>query len=65
MTPFSPKTAKTSPAASANAISIARALATEAPILVLDEPTSALDAQNEQMITETLHSLKEGARSSS
>jgi ABC-type multidrug transport system fused ATPase/permease subunit len=39
-------------------ISIARALATEAPILVLDEPTSALDAQNEKMITETLHSLK-------
>ncbi len=39
-------------------IGIARALVTEAPILVLDEPTSALDAQNEQMITETLHNLK-------
>ncbi len=39
-------------------IGIARALATEAPILVLDEPTSALDPQNEQMITETLRGLK-------
>jgi ABC-type multidrug transport system fused ATPase/permease subunit len=39
-------------------INIARALATEAPILVLDEPTSALDPQNEQMITETLAALK-------
>ena len=39
-------------------LSIARALATEAPILVLDEPTSALDPLNEQMITETLHGLK-------
>ncbi len=39
-------------------LSIARALATEAPILILDEPTSALDPQNEQMITETLRNLK-------
>jgi subfamily B ATP-binding cassette protein MsbA len=39
-------------------LSIARALATEAPILILDEPTSALDPQNEQMITETLRALK-------
>jgi ATP-binding cassette, subfamily B, bacterial len=39
-------------------ISIARALLTEAPIIVLDEPTSALDPQHEQMITETLRSLK-------
>jgi ABC-type multidrug transport system fused ATPase/permease subunit len=39
-------------------IAIARALLTEAPILVLDEPTSALDAANEQMITQTLASLK-------
>ncbi|MBC8108578.1 MAG: ABC transporter ATP-binding protein [Anaerolineae bacterium] len=39
-------------------IGIARALITEAPIIVLDEPTSALDPQHEQMITETLKSLK-------
>jgi ABC-type multidrug transport system fused ATPase/permease subunit len=39
-------------------IGIARALATEAPILVLDEPTSALDSHNEQMITQTLRGLK-------
>jgi subfamily B ATP-binding cassette protein MsbA len=39
-------------------IAIARALITEAPLLILDEPTSALDAQNEQMITETLRNLK-------
>ena len=35
-------------------IAIARALFTEAPVIVLDEPTSALDPQNEQMVTETL-----------
>ena len=39
-------------------IAIARALLTEAPILVLDEPTSALDPQHEQVITETLGNLK-------
>jgi len=39
-------------------ISIARALLTEAPIIVLDEPTSALDPQHEQLITETLKRLK-------
>jgi ATP-binding cassette subfamily B protein len=39
-------------------ISIARALATEAPIVVLDEPTSALDAHNELLITQTLVALK-------
>lgn len=39
-------------------ISIARALLTEAPIIILDEPTSALDPQHEQMITETLSSIK-------
>src|SRR5262249_46637777 len=39
-------------------IGIARALVTEAPIIVLDEPTSALDPQHEQMITETLKALK-------
>jgi len=39
-------------------IAIARALLTEAPILVLDEPTSALDPQHEAMIVETLRGLK-------
>jgi ATP-binding cassette subfamily B protein len=39
-------------------ISIARALCTHAPIVVLDEPTSALDPQHEAMITSTLRDLK-------
>ena len=39
-------------------LAIARALITEAPILLLDEPTSALDPQNEQLITHTLNKLK-------
>ena len=39
-------------------IAIARALLTEAPILILDEPTSSLDPHNEQMVTDTLRELK-------
>lgn len=39
-------------------ISIARALLTEAPIIIMDEPTSALDPQHEQHIIETLKRLK-------
>ena len=39
-------------------IAIARALLTEAPILVLDEPTSALDAVNEQVVMESLRRLR-------
>lgn len=39
-------------------IAIARALLTDAPFIVLDEPTSALDPLHEQLITETLGSLK-------
>jgi subfamily B ATP-binding cassette protein MsbA len=39
-------------------IGIARALLTEASILVLDEPTSALDPQHEAMIVQTLRALK-------
>lgn len=39
-------------------IAIARAMLTEAPILVLDEPTSALDPENEQAIVQTLYSIR-------
>ncbi len=39
-------------------IAIARALVTEAPILVLDEPTSALDPYHERQIADLLASLK-------
>ncbi|MGA2443648.1 MAG: ABC transporter ATP-binding protein [Tepidisphaeraceae bacterium] len=39
-------------------IGIARALLTEAPIMVFDEPTSALDAHHEAMITQTLRDLR-------
>jgi subfamily B ATP-binding cassette protein MsbA len=39
-------------------ISIARALLTEAPVIVMDEPTSALDPHHEQLIIETLKRLK-------
>ena len=39
-------------------ISIARALLTEAPCVVLDEPTSALDPHHEQVVTEALRGLK-------
>jgi subfamily B ATP-binding cassette protein MsbA len=39
-------------------ISIARALLTEAPIIIMDEPTSALDPHHEQLIIQTLQRLK-------
>jgi len=39
-------------------LGIARALLTEAPIIVLDEPTSALDAEHEMLIIQTLRALK-------
>ncbi|HOA75267.1 MAG TPA: ABC transporter ATP-binding protein [Phycisphaerae bacterium] len=39
-------------------IAVARALLTQAPIIVLDEPTSALDAHHEHLITESLRKLK-------
>jgi ABC-type multidrug transport system fused ATPase/permease subunit len=39
-------------------IAIARALLTEAPILVLDEPTSALDPASERIVMDALHRLR-------
>ncbi len=39
-------------------ISIARALLTEAPVIIMDEPTSALDPQHEHLIIETLKNIK-------
>jgi ABC-type multidrug transport system fused ATPase/permease subunit len=39
-------------------IALARALLTQAPILVLDEPTSALDSRHEQLVQTTLGTLK-------
>ena len=39
-------------------IAIARALLSDAPILILDEPTSALDAEHERHLVETLRALK-------
>jgi ATP-binding cassette subfamily B protein len=39
-------------------LAIARALLTDAPILVLDEPTSALDPAHEQWVMETLQRIR-------
>ena len=39
-------------------LSIARALLTDAPILVLDEPTSALDPEHARQVLSTLHNLR-------
>jgi ATP-binding cassette, subfamily B, bacterial len=39
-------------------LAIARALLTEAPIIVLDEPTSALDSSCEQLVIDTLRRIK-------
>ncbi len=45
-------------------IAIARALLTDAPILVIDEPTDGLDAEHERTIAEALRALKGSGRSS-
>ena len=39
-------------------IAIARALLTDAPILVFDEPTSALDSETERALVETLDAMR-------
>jgi iron complex transport system ATP-binding protein len=39
---------------------LARALAQEAPILLLDEPTSALDLGRQQQALELVHALRDG-----
>ncbi|MBQ3393389.1 MAG: ABC transporter ATP-binding protein [Lachnospiraceae bacterium] len=44
-------------------IAIARAIMTDAPILVLDEATSALDSESEQLIQSALQNLMKGRTS--
>ena len=44
-------------------IAIARAILTNAPILVLDEATSALDSESEQLIQDALENLMQGKTS--
>lgn len=46
------------PGALRQRLAIARALLTQAPILVLDEPTSGLDRHNQRQILQTLRRLK-------
>lgn len=44
-------------------IAIARAILTDAPILVLDEATSALDSESEKLIQDALYNLMQGRTS--
>ncbi|MDE8087915.1 ATP-binding cassette domain-containing protein, partial [Erysipelothrix rhusiopathiae] len=39
-------------------IAIARALISEAPILIMDEPTSALDSESEQLIQKAIANIQ-------
>jgi ABC-type multidrug transport system fused ATPase/permease subunit len=41
-------------------LSIARAFLKDAPILILDEPVAALDAVSEELVIDSLHSLRKG-----
>ena len=44
-------------------MAIARAILTDAPILVLDEATSALDSESEALVQEALENLMRGRTS--